>query len=64
MPIYEYQCDRVRGAFRGVLSPCRRTPRPPCPKCGSEKVERKLSSINTEWLPGDVAWDRVGRSWD
>ena len=32
--------------------------------CGSDKVDRKLSRINTEWLPSDVAWDRVGRSWD
>ena len=29
-----------------------------------EKVERLLSRINTDWLPSDVAWDRVGRSWD
>jgi hypothetical protein len=27
-------------------------------------VQRRLSQINTEWLPSDVAWDRVGRSWD
>ena len=39
-------------------------PAPPCPKCGSKKVTRLLSRINTEWLPSDVAWDRVGRSWD
>lgn len=39
-------------------------PAPPCPKCGATDVERLLSKINTEWLPSDVAWDRVGRSWD
>jgi hypothetical protein len=27
-------------------------------------VARLWSTINTEWLPSDVAWDRVGRSWD
>ena len=39
-------------------------PSPPCPKCGAKAVERLMSRINTEWLPSDVAWDRVGRSWD
>ena len=39
-------------------------PTPPCPKCGSGKVSRLWSTINTEWLPSDVAWDRVGRSWE
>ena len=29
-----------------------------------ERGFRLLSRINTEWLPSDVAWDRVGRSWD
>lgn len=37
---------------------------PECPKCGGAEVTRLLSRINTEWLPGDVAWDRVGRSFD
>lgn len=63
MPIYEYECTECSERFEEFLT-LSTNPAPPCPKCGSEKVERKLSSINTEWLPGDVAWDRVGRSWD
>jgi len=39
-------------------------PAPPCPECASKKVTKLMSAINTEWLPSDVAWDRVGRSWD
>ena len=27
------------------------------PKCSSTDVTRLLSTINTEWLPSDVAWD-------
>jgi len=63
MPIYEYQCKKCDELFEEFLSTSDKPP-PPCPKCGSEEVQRKLSSFSTEWLPSDVAWDRVGRSWD
>jgi putative FmdB family regulatory protein len=63
MPIYEYRCDGCGERFEEYLSTSTK-PAPPCPACGSAKVERLLSKINTEWLPSDVAWDRVGRSWD
>jgi len=63
MPIYEYQCDSCSEKYEEYLSTSDK-PTPPCPKCGSSKVNRLWSSINTEWLPSDVAWDRVGRSWD
>jgi putative FmdB family regulatory protein len=63
MPIYEYRCDACSEAYEEYLSTSDK-PTPPCPKCGSAKVTRILSTINTEWLPSDVAWDRVGRSWD
>ena len=63
MPIYEYRCNACEEKFEEYLSTSDK-PAPPCPKCGSAEVERLLSRINTEWLPGDVAWDRVGRSWD
>jgi len=63
MPIYEYRCEGCQERFEEFLSLSTKPP-PPCPACGSEKVERLLSKINTEWLPSDVAWDRVGRSWD
>ena len=63
MPIYEYRCGACGERYEEYLSTSTK-PAPPCPACGSAKVERLLSKINTEWLPSDVAWDRVGRSWD
>jgi len=63
MPIYEYRCDKCTQRFEEFLFSSTK-PAPPCPSCGSKKVTRLMSSINTEWLPSDVAWDRVGRSWE
>jgi len=63
MPIYEYRCTKWDERFEEFLSSSTK-PAPPCTKCGSKAVERLLSRINTEWLPSDVAWDRVGRSWE
>jgi putative FmdB family regulatory protein len=63
MPIYEYRCTKCEERFEEFLSSSTK-PAPPCPKCSSTGVERLLSQINTEWLPSDIAWDRVGRSWD
>jgi putative FmdB family regulatory protein len=63
MPVYEYRCKKCAEEFEEYLSTSTK-PAPPCPKCKSKSVERLWSRINTEWLPSDVAWDRVGRSWD
>lgn len=63
MPIYEYRCEECKACFEEYLSTSDK-PSPPCPECASKQVTRLMSSINTEWLPSDVAWDRVGRSWD
>ncbi len=63
MPIYEYRCEGCQERFEEFLSTSDK-PTPPCPKCGNENVTRLLSQINTEWLPSDVAWERVGSSWD
>jgi putative FmdB family regulatory protein len=63
MPIYEYRCTACGERFEEFLK-LSTSPAPPCPKCGAEGVERLWSPIFTEWLPSDVAWDRVGRSWD
>jgi putative FmdB family regulatory protein len=63
MPIYEYRCESCETQFEEYLSMSTK-PAPPCPACGSSDVRRLISKINTEWLPSDVAWDRVGRSWD
>ena len=63
MPIYEYRCDSCKERFEEYLSTSDK-PSPPCPSCGSADVERLMSSINTEWLPSDVKWNRVNTSWD
>ena len=63
MPIYEYRCTHCQERFEELLWSST-SPAPPCPKCGAEGATRLLSTISTEWLPSDVAWDRVGRSWD
>jgi putative FmdB family regulatory protein len=63
MPIYEYRCEKCEKKYEEYLSSSTK-PTPPCPECGSTEVTRLWSRINTEWLPSDVAWDRVGRSWD
>jgi putative FmdB family regulatory protein len=63
MPIYEYRCEQCQERFEEYLSSSTKRA-PPCPTCGAENPTRLLSKINTEWMPSDVAWDRVGRSWD
>ncbi len=63
MPVYEYRCPACEALFEEYL-PRSTAPAPACPECGSSPVERRMSPISTEWLPSDVAWDRVGRSWD
>jgi putative FmdB family regulatory protein len=63
MPVYEYRCEQCQERFEEFLS-LSTNPTPPCPKCGAPDPTRLWSTINTEWLPSDVAWDRVGRSWD
>jgi putative FmdB family regulatory protein len=63
MPVYEYRCEACEERFEEYLSTSTK-PAPPCPKCGHGKVTRLWSQITTEWLPGDVSWDRVGRGWD
>lgn len=63
MPIYEYRCTACDEKYEEFLKSSTTTA-PACPKCGSADVARLFSRINTEWLPSDVAWDRVGRSWD
>ena len=63
MPIYEYRCEKCEERYEEYLSTSDK-PAPACPTCGSQKVERLISKINTEWLPSDVEWGRVGQKWD
>ncbi len=41
MPIYEFQCKKCGKDFEDLVA--RRGDKSPCPKCGSKKVERKVS---------------------
>ena len=64
MPIYEYRCEGCGERFEEFLSHLDEA------RAAVPEVRRRrrpsgcISKINTEWLPSDVAWDRVGRSWD
>ena len=63
MPIYEYRCGTCGARFEEYLSTSEK-PAPPCPQCGAVSVERLLSGFATEWLPGDVKWNRFNSSFD
>jgi putative FmdB family regulatory protein len=63
MPIYEYRCGQCDERYEELVASSTASA-PPCPKCGSTDVTRLMSQIRTEWMPSDVAWDRVGRTWD
>ena len=41
MPIYEFVCEACRSAFESFVP--RVGAKAPCPKCGSENVERAIS---------------------
>jgi putative FmdB family regulatory protein len=63
MPIYEYRCESCGTQFEELLATST-SPTPPCPQCASDKIERLMSRISTEWMPSDVNWHRVNSSWD
>ena len=42
MPIYEYVCSKCSHDFEDLV-PSSTSPAPPCPKCASKRVERRLS---------------------
>lgn len=41
MPLYEFHCPRCRRDFEELAAP---DGTPPCPHCGSEAAERRLSA--------------------
>ncbi len=45
MPIYEYRCKKCNRAFEELVANSR-VPVPPCPACGSKRVERMLSAFS------------------
>jgi putative FmdB family regulatory protein len=45
MPIYEYQCKECGAEFSRLQSMSSTAEGVSCPKCGSDSVERKLSTF-------------------
>jgi putative FmdB family regulatory protein len=43
MPLFEYVCRACDHEFEDLAWSAESVHRPPCPKCASKKVERKLS---------------------
>jgi putative FmdB family regulatory protein len=46
MPIYEYRCETCDACFEKLVFSGDDEP-VCCPECGSEKVQRQLSCVNT-----------------
>jgi putative FmdB family regulatory protein len=46
VPIYEYRCGKCRKRSSALL-PRWDAPDPPCPHCGSRRVERRVSTFAT-----------------
>ena len=44
MPIYEYQCEDCGEKFEKLVPMSAKT-NPPCPKCSSEHVKKKISMV-------------------
>jgi putative FmdB family regulatory protein len=42
MPVYEYTCRKCDHEFEELVS-LTATQNPPCPECGSEEVDKKMS---------------------
>lgn len=54
MPIYEYTCCDCKAEFEELVSAQEAVP--PCPKCGSRKVEKLMSAcaVQTDGPGGDM----------
>lgn len=47
MPIYEYRCDDCQEPFELFVRSVSRPPKAVCPQCGSEHVEKAISTVST-----------------
>jgi len=43
MPIFEYRCKKCDATYEKIVFN-REAPPPPCPKCGSDQVEKLISA--------------------
>ncbi len=46
MPIYEYQCEDCKTPFEVFIRSVTHLPQVECPECGSERVEKQVSSVS------------------
>jgi len=46
MPIYEYQCGKCGHCFEQIHGVSKKDPEILCPKCGSAKTEKVLSTFS------------------
>lgn len=46
MPIYEYQCGKCGHCFEQIQGVSEKEPETLCPKCGSTKTEKVLSTFS------------------
>ncbi|MBD3370615.1 zinc ribbon domain-containing protein [Candidatus Fermentibacteria bacterium] len=47
MPIYEYYCSKCNMIYQFLVRRMDEEPSPECPKCGSEELERVMSTFST-----------------
>jgi putative FmdB family regulatory protein len=45
MPVYEYRCNSCRKTYSQILSIKQSDEAPQCPNCGSDDVEKLVSSV-------------------
>ncbi len=54
MPIYEYHCQDCKQPFEVFVRSISKPPSAVCPECGSEHVEKDVSSVSA--VGGDVSF--------
>ena len=50
MPIFEYKCDKCKTTFEKLVPHC--DTKVVCEKCGSQKIEKLLSSFSAQLTEG------------
>ncbi len=60
MPIYEYLCTKCKESFATLQGINAKTEGTKCPKCGSEEVQKKISSFSCCSLGSDSQALSVG----
>ena len=59
MPLYEYQCKACQERFSEILSIKESDDVPACPSCGSEDVQKLVSSVSVVRSAQEKAEERL-----